>query len=442
MEATHSYTFIDDQWASRSGDRAKFESLASTHIGLCSAVNNIAHRRDEIHAFYTAITSCNFHELLGTRSESARNSLVSGGGGYTSLSAWMSAMGETVERYSALHTPYDHLIVNTWENLSTAAVTPTDCALFAGPQYATPGFKYVPFTEQTRTSWVEGIDLHKGRSALLPAQLVYLDQVHDDCDRIGYSTSNGLACGTNRSEAVVSALFEAAERDAVMTAWHARLRPPRLDLHSDPRIANLLDLYMSHAPVEITALDLTEVNGFPVCLAIVRSPQRAPGYFGIGAASRASIKEAAHKALEEAFHTLAYTQNLYFSGRRVADPAEVRTLEDHVAFYAEPCNMSNVDLLVDGERMVGFADDANLPNDSPRALVRAMVARLNEHGVDVFAADVTSPDIADAGLSVVKVYCPQLLPLGIGSTTQFLGGSRLASILDGASPNSDPHPFP
>lgn len=441
MVDTHSYAFIDDRWALRAVDRAKFESLSSTHIGLCSAVNDIAHRRDELHAFYTAIASCNVHELMGTQSDSARTSLVCGGGGYTRLSGWTSAMGETVERYSALYTPYDQLTIDTWDNLSMAAVVPADCVLFAESQYAMPGFKYVPFTARTRTSWVEGIDLHKGRPALLPAQLVYLDQVADGCDRIGYSTSNGMACGPNRSEAVVSALFEAAERDAVMMAWHARLRPPRIDVQSDPRIAELLDLYMSHAPVEITALDLTKINGIPVCLAILRSPQGAPGYFGVGAAARFSIRDAARKAIEEAFHTLAYTQNLYFVRSQAAE-TEVRTLEDHVAFYTEPRNMRNIDFLVGSERVVGLADSAELPNDSPRILVKAMVDRFSKQEIDVFAADVTSPDIEEAGLSVVKVYCPQLLPLGIGSTTQYLGSSRLTSNLDGADPNSDPHPFP
>jgi ribosomal protein S12 methylthiotransferase accessory factor len=72
--------------------------------------------------------------------------------------------------------------------------------------------------------------------------------------------------------------------------------------------------------------------------------------------------------------------------------------------------------------------------------------------VSAYAADVTAPDIREAGLHVVRVVCPELCPLDVIHRARFLGGTRLyrAAHAAGLLPhelapgdlNPDPHPFP
>ena len=66
--------------------------------------------------------------------------------------------------------------------------------------------------------------------------------------------------------------------------------------------------------------------------------------------------------------------------------------------------------------------------------------------------DVTSPDVAGAGLRVVHVIAPELCQLDVVEGARFLGGRRLyhaafeaglvAQPLGAGDLNPDPHPFP
>jgi ribosomal protein S12 methylthiotransferase accessory factor len=85
-------------------------------------------------------------------------------------------------------------------------------------------------------------------------------------------------------------------------------------------------------------------------------------------------------------------------------------------------------------------------------LIEAVCGRLSAHGISAYAVDVTSPDVAAAGLSVVHVLAPELCQLDVVAGCRFLGGRRLyeAAFEAGFVPrplgsddlNPDPHPCP
>ncbi len=65
---------------------------------------------------------------------------------------------------------------------------------------------------------------------------------------------------------------------------------------------------------------------------------------------------------------------------------------------------------------------------------------------------MTSPDVRDAGLAVVRVVAPELCALDVEHAARLLGGTRLyeepvrlgvrRGRLTEADVNPDPHPFP
>ena len=83
---------------------------------------------------------------------------------------------------------------------------------------------------------------------------------------------------------------------------------------------------------------------------------------------------------------------------------------------------------------------------------RATLRRLEARGASAYAVDVTSPDVAGAGLHVVHVLAPELCQLDVVEGARFLGGRRLYEAgfqaglvprpLEPADLNPDPHPFP
>ena len=135
--------------------------------------------------------------------------------------------------------PRERLRLTTARALGGAAVQPVRFALFHPTQLDDPTFPFAAFTEDTRTMFVEGISLAEGRPRPPPAELVYLGRPATPLRPIAYSTSSGLACAPTFTEAVLAALLELTERDAVMLAWKCRLSLPLLDWAGDEALVAL-----------------------------------------------------------------------------------------------------------------------------------------------------------------------------------------------------------
>ena len=83
--------------------------------------------------------------------------------------------------------------------------------------------------------------------------------------------------------------------------------------------------------------------------------------------------------------------------------------------------------------------------------LKDLVRRISELGHTVYVADLTSEDVRDLGLSVVRAIIPGFHPLFMGHQLRALGGTRLwnaprrvgfPKILKIGHDNPAPHPFP
>jgi ribosomal protein S12 methylthiotransferase accessory factor len=88
---------------------------------------------------------------------------------------------------------------------------------------------------------------------------------------------------------------------------------------------------------------------------------------------------------------------------------------------------------------------------TPELELAALVAEASGAGLDVIACELTTPDIAALGLSVVRVVVPGAHPLFMGYANRALGGTRLYTVpkrlgddalTPGDPDNPYPHPFP
>jgi ribosomal protein S12 methylthiotransferase accessory factor len=134
------------------------------------------------------------------------------------------------------------------------------------------------------------------------------------------------------------------------------------------------------------------------------------------------------------------------------DGSDLDTFDDRVQYYAAPERAAALDFLTAGADRRHVEEVAPLPAGTPSAAITALCERLAAHGAEAAVVDITPPDIASAGLHVVRAVCPELCPIDAYHSLRFLGVRRL---LTGAyeaglrcSPlrleevNSDPHPFP
>ncbi|WP_206795387.1 YcaO-like family protein [Amycolatopsis sp. MtRt-6] len=362
-----------------------------------------------------------------------------------------AAIGEAVERYCGNAVPPD-LVTGSAAALAARGrevLDPAEFALYSPAQYASAGFPFVPFTRHLETSWTTGRDLLTGSDVLVPAALTYLNGPGNrpgEHPAIANHAFAGIAAGASAEAAEQAALEEVIERDAVTIWWYSGA--PASALRMAP--GDLPD----SVPGDLESAGLTAgflriPCAFEVPVVGVFLEDRARGLVAFGSACRATPQAAAEKALCEALVT-------YAVGRALADPdgdfwPEVRagraspspyrpwradrgyrasfrrdwrdltTLDPNVQLYLDP--------VMQGEPIRRLREPAGSTElaavaGPPRA---AYLRALGTQGLRAVSVDVTTPDVASAGLHVARVVVPgtyQLAPAAF----PVLGGTRLYTV--------------
>ena len=422
------------------------ESLVSPYVGVVRGVQDVLAGPEDVRLATAWCESAHADVLLG-----AAGAHSGGGSGFSTTEARMAAIGEAVERYSACFVDRDALVVTTARRLGTRAVDPSRFALFTERQLRSPGFRYVRFDHDTELAWIEGVALPDGEPAWLPAQLVHLAG-HEHEPQIARATSSGLACHASRAVAVESALLELLERDAFMIAWKARLTCPLLEWEGNDRLATFELSFLRPTGLQWRVVDLSAFWDVPCAAAVVRSRARGSAPLGVGAAAGATIERAVMKALDEATRVRTWADALHRLGQAAPEPRDIHDFDDHIRFYADPSNADRVAFL-DASTQRRHTDRIRaLSGATAEDRVTAICRRLARRGASAYAVDVTSPDVRDAGLTVVRTIAPELCALDVEHDAPMLGGRRLYEepFRLGLRPgpltedeiNPDPHPFP
>jgi len=244
------------------------------------------------------------------------------------------------------------------------------------------------------------------------------------------------------------------ERDAVMLAWRCGLSLPLLDWGDDDVIRSYDRRYFGITGLPFSVLDGSGFLGVPVAIAVVHGFPTSGASLAVGAGAAATVAEAWLKAISEGFGVYRWLrqQTLALPAAESPDPDRVETFDEHMLFYARPEQAELASFLDASDERRPAAAVPPLEGSTPRAQINAVCERLVRHGVSAFAVDVTSPDVAELGVSVARVVAPELCALDVSHRARFLGGARLytAARAAGLAPrdlaladlNTLPHPFP
>jgi ribosomal protein S12 methylthiotransferase accessory factor len=374
-----------------------------------------------------------------------------GGVGTTARIAIAKALGEAVERYCSALFRYEDLEWAAYSELRARATDPEAFALYSPAQYAAPGFAWQPFTADTRVAWVPGTSLVTDAEVMVPAAFTYVPY-HFQRDRgdtpITQPISTGLACGVSFEDAALSALCEVVERDAFTRTWQAVQRHRGIDDTDLPTdLADLIDRYRA-VGLAVHLVDITSDAGCPSLLAVAEGFSEMSPAIAVAASTHPDPAVAVRKSLEELAHTRKYAaQVMDFLPPVPVDVERGHPKVDgqraHLRFYCPQEAKGAASFLWADERRIRLED---IPRPAGRDLA-SLVAAVAATGEDVVAVDLTSADVADLGLSVVRVVVPGFHPLQMGHANRCLGGHRLTEALlaAGREPDRDnpyPHPFP
>lgn len=373
------------------------------------------------------------------------------GAGLDRETAIWSTVGEAIERYAGMI--YDTTAVNLKciDDIDNGEfLSPTEFILFSDEQYQRPDFPFPKFDPAMTVGWTSLKRLSDGKDIQVPAALVFMgyEQLSVDEWQVD-SYSTGLACGPTSEWASITALKELVERDSFALHWASRRTPPVIELnaiaaHVDPRLFGLLE----KSGANLNLRDITTDLGIPTVLSIV-TPNAGLG-IALGASCHPDPAQAVAKAIVESFHTYNWLLEMDRWPKNVMELDDIQSFSDHVQFHRNPDNAHITDFLrAPAPHSTLFEIDALCAPDLSQAeMLEAMLARLIEHGHEVYEADLTSADVASLGFEVRKVVSPKLQPLWCGQTGAFLDRRRfdvfLANMgLPVETPvNQDPHPFP
>jgi len=365
---------------------------------------------------------------------------IASGKGLSSVEAMIGAVGEAIERYSAARYRQDLMHRSPLDALEAEALDPRRLCLYRETQYNNPNFPFRPFDSRQSIEWTKGYWLDNDQPVWLPALLTYLAFWAHPEEQFCQVTSNGLAAGVDLEDAALRALCELVERDAFMLTWLCRLPAKRVlfDAALDVRVHEVVrQLEECGAHVELYLLDVGTAIPTMTCLALGNG-KRWPGAT-VSLAAHPSPRIAVRKAILEQGHIGPHIRRLMLGAESSipAQPEDVHTLEDHALYYIPAERAQAFDFLRSG------GDDpwslAGLEEPEQISL-QDCVRRVQQAGVRVAIADVTSPDVATGPFRVARALGTGMQPIDFGFQLRRLANPRLHAMLAGDL-NPQPHPL-
>ncbi len=347
----------------------------------------------------------------------ARSLSVYQGKGLTEDAARVSAAMEAYETWCAESVDLPLKFASIDDLRYSHRLIDLDRLPMAGPDGPDPGRPFL---------WIEGTDLMGGGPLWLPFETVHANYASPEPPRSGAwpATTNGLASGNTREEAILHALMEVIERDAV-TLW--RLRPDawggatavRPGTVSDPAARGLLDR-LEAAGIEVGVWDATSDAGAPCFLALIHDPD-GTGAAEIGAGAHPSPAVALVRALTEAVQVRA----TFIAGAREDIPDD-----DYAADAIAARRATAADILGTLRPERDFAAVADVETDSFAGDVAGALDGLRAVGItQAVGVGIGKPALP---FPVVRVVVPGLEGAFDGGEAGWEPGPRAARVLEAA----------
>lgn len=272
--------------------------------------------------------------------------------------------------------------------------------------------------------WIEGEDLMGGAKLWLPYETVHANYALPEPPHSAAfaATTNGLASGNTRDEALLHALMEVIERDAV-TLWKlgthawAGSRAIRPETVSDPACRWLIDRFAA-AGIDLAIFDVTSDLGVPAFLCLIDDPSGETGAAELGCGAHPAPEVALVRALSEA----AQARATFIAGAREDIPDE-----DYTAEARQGRSAAAQAVLAGLHPERSFAEVRSIERASFAGDIEAVLQALAGVGLhEAVAVEIGKPAF---GLAVVRVVVPGLEGALEGPRSDYVPGRRATALL-------------
>ncbi len=277
--------------------------------------------------------------------------------------------------------------------------------------------------------WIEGEDVLAGGRKWVPFEMVHANYALPEPHHSGgfSATTNGLASGNTHEEAVLHALMEVIERDAV-TLWKlgegawGDASAIRLETVADPACRAVLARFEA-AGIAVAAWDMASDTGVPCILCLIAEPGGGTGTAEFGAGAHPAPEVALMRALTEA----AQARTTFIAGAR-EDIPDADYDADILAQRRDTAEAMLAGLAPGRD----FAAIPSMETDSFAGDIAAALDALRGVGIEeAVVVDVGYPGLPFA---VVRVIVPGLEAALEGPSTPYVPGERAGALLGEAAP--------
>jgi ribosomal protein S12 methylthiotransferase accessory factor len=373
---------------------------------------------------------------------------ASGALGFDKNQAIRGTIGEALERYSSAI--YRFPLKKHHEIPSERIVEFGEFSLFSAGQYGNPQFPWRrPALDEL--SFGKVYSLYSNQEYWVPQELIGLGSRNNSS--VVPSTSTGLAAHTDRYTALISALLEVLERDALTAYWLHSLGGREIELTPEYTQEVL------RKKGRVYCFDITqEWNPFPVVMVCGHLPENNKKRISMGAACRPAY----HEAMEKAY--LEWMQGCMFAGYYdrfhkdllLEKPEQATDFDLHAVYYTKnPLQWDEVPIIKQrtqhtyAETCPPFSQSENEDGDEgmSKNKLEYLLKALHQEKIRLFYKDISTVDAQETGVYVVRVLSPDLALLHGDENIPFLGGRtgdalwRYPDIKPGKFPNIYPHPL-
>jgi ribosomal protein S12 methylthiotransferase accessory factor len=264
--------------------------------------------------------------------------------------------------------------------------------------------------------------------------LVYVPYIYGHNEPIiRLPITTGAAAGLNISDALYRGICEVVERDAFIIMYLNELSPPLVDLSSlnDDLIETLLTRFRD-ANLEAYVYDITTDIPIPAFLCLLIDRTGVGPAISVGAKASLNPEEAILGCIEESQQSRHWLRTLK-QDKTVKPPTRktkwenISNLEQRGLLWSDVSMIPKLSFLL-GAKKKSLSGDLHNKKRGRSDKLKTCLKILRERNQACYYVDVTTLDVEELGLKVVKVIMPKLQPLYLDERFRYWGGSRLRNV--------------
>lgn len=356
---------------------------------------------------------------------SAAGTLDGAGGSLEYAEAKIRAIAEGLERYSTCAYSEQQWVWASAEELGREALDLDTLPRCSESELAHPRCPLVAPDKHAPIRWVRGLSLLDGRVIWVPAVMVFLHfPFLSQGERMWLPISTGCAAHTSLERALLGAIGEVLERDAISLIWLQQLQLPRIEFDVVPA---WLQAYLdqnerARSGVEHLFFDATTDMGVPTVYSLQLSPRNDILAALVMCSTELDPGVAVAKVIRESASSRIAMRAHHDVPARLDDFIRVF---DGAAYMGHRDRLAAFDFLVNTPRRRRLSEMPTIGTGDTHQDLLNLLERLRQRQMDVYAVDISTDEALRAGMRVVRVIIPGLQPLSFSYRARYLGHPRL-----------------